>query len=329
MTEPNPDDHFSTPSAPHGLAPEGITIEPQAEAVADVQALPPSPPASNVVGTPLWVTGVFAVFVFGAIGGIGWLSLSGIDASKPAPDPRVTSLEQALRQDEQHIAALEARLGSLANQPVSAAADTSALEARLTALEQRPAPVMPDIAGAVAGASADLSAKIAMLDSRLQQEASKEAAHAALASRLQSASMALDLGQKLGDIPDAPASLSRFANVAPPVESALRQSFPNFAVTAEAASRPSAKDHGFVERMLFRVENLVTIRRGDQVLVGAPATVTLEAARGKLEAGDLAGAVAALTPLDDAARAAMAPWLNDAKALLDARAALSSMAAKS
>jgi hypothetical protein len=327
MTEPNTDDHFSTPSTPHGLAPEVITVEPQAEAVEEVPAVSQVPPASNPVGTPLWVTGVFAVFVFGAIGGIGWLSLSGITAGKPVADPRVTSLEQALRQDELQIAALQAKIGSLANRP--ATADTSALEGRLAALEQRPAPAMPDIAGAVAGANADLSAKIAMLDSRLQQEASKEADRAALASRLQSASIALELGQKLGDIPGAPAALSRFANTAPPTETALRQSFPGFAAAAEATSRPTSKDHNFAERMLFRAEALVTIRQGDKVLVGSPAAVTLEAAHGKLEAGDLAGAVAALTPLDDAARAAMAPWLNDAKALLDARAALSSMAAKS
>jgi hypothetical protein len=306
-----------------------ITTEPQGDAVEEVSVAPQAPPAAHPVGTPLWVTGVFAVFVFGAIGGIGWLSLSGIAASKPASDPRVASLEQALRQDEQQITALEAKLSALANRPTSAAADTSALEARLAALEQRPAPVMPDIAGAVAGASADLAAKIAMLDSRLQQEASKEAAHAALASRLQSASMALELGQKLGDIPDAPAALSRFANTAPPTETALRQSFASFAAAAEATSRPSAKDHSFAERMLFQVEALVTIRQGDKVLVGSPAAVILEAAHGKLDAGDLAGAVAALTPLDDTARAAMAPWLSDAKALLDARAALSTMAAKS
>ena len=329
MTEPNTDDHFSVPSAPHGLAPEVIANAPQGETVDEVPPAPPVPPASQPVGTPLWVTGVFAVFVFGAIGGIGWLSLSGIVATKPVSDPRVASLEQALRQDEQQIAALEAKLSALASRPAAAAGNTSALEARLAALEQRPAPVMPDIAGAVAGASADLAAKISMLDSRLQQEASKEAARAALASRLQSASMALELGQKLGEIPDAPAALSRFANAVPPTETALRQSFSGFAAAAEASSHPSATDHNFAERMLYRVEALVTIRQGDKVLVGSPAAVTLEAAHGKLDAGDLAGAVAALAPLDDTARAAMAPWLTDAKALLDARAALSTMAAKS
>ena len=329
MTEPNTDDHFSRPSVPHGLAPEVITVEPQAEAVEEVQAPPPVSPPSNAVGTPLWVTGVFAVFVFGAIGGIGWLSLSGIAEPKPASDPRVASLEQALRQDEQQIAALEAKISSLANRPAAAPVNTSALEARLAALEQRPAQVMPDIAGAVAGANADLSAKVANLDAKLQQEASKEAAHAMLASRLQAAGLALDLGQKLGDIPGAPPALSRFANAAPPTETALRQSFSSYAAAAEATSRPSSQDHNFAERMLFKVESLVTIRQGDKVLVGSPAAVTLEAAHGKLDAGDLAGAVAALNPLDDAARAAMAPWLNDAKALLDARAALSSMVAKS
>jgi hypothetical protein len=60
--------------------------------------------------------------------------------------------------------------------------------------------------------------------------------------------------------------------------------------------------------------------------VGAPAAVVLGTARDRLEAGDLAGAVAALDGLDGPAAQAMAPWRAHAQSLLDARAALAAMA---
>jgi hypothetical protein len=81
--------------------------------------------------------------------------------------------------------------------------------------------------------------------------------------------------------------------------------------------------------MWRKAQTLVTVRQGDTVLVGAPAAVTLNAARGKLDAGDLAGAVAALSALDGPAAKAMAGWRSDAQALLDARAALTSLGARS
>jgi hypothetical protein len=150
-----------------------------------------------------------------------------------------------------------------------------------------------------------------------------------MAAKLRTASAALASGLPLGTLPGAPPALARFATVAPPTEPALRLSFNHFADAAEAASKPAGDGHDFFGRMWVRAQMLVTVRQGDHVLVGAPAAVTLEAARGKLDAGDLAGAVAALGALDPAAAAAMAPWRADATALVDARAALAALAAKS
>jgi hypothetical protein len=290
---------------------------------------PPIPPTQpHKPGTPLWLTALLAILV---IIGFAWATQIHSSPDMAAPDPRIAQLTVLINQDEARIAALEAKLNDVASRPPASAAraDTSALEARLAALEQRPAPAIPDIAGAVAGANADLSAKLASLDSKLQQDMEKEAARTALSSRLQAATVALQLGQKLGDLPGAPPALARYAQTAPPTEASLRQSFAGYAAAAEAASHPALTGQDFADRMLTRIQSLVTIRQGDKVLVGAPAAVALEAAHGKLDSGDLAGAVAALGKLDDAARIAMAPWLQDALALLDARAALVSMAAKS
>ena len=69
----------------------------------------------------------------------------------------------------------------------------------------------------------------------------------------------------------------------------------------------------------------MTLRQGDNVLIGTPAARVVEQARAKLEAGDLAGAVAALDELDPAAARAIAGWRAEAQSLLDARAALAEL----
>ena len=80
--------------------------------------------------------------------------------------------------------------------------------------------------------------------------------------------------------------------------------------------------------MQNRAESLVTVRRGDNVLVGDPASGVIARARTALDAGDLAGAVTVLSTLSGPPAQAMAPWLGQAKALLEARAALAALAAR-
>ncbi len=339
-TTPQPTPEFPQPMQPE---PEIPASQPEMTATSHAALFhppqnsgamgPTSDAASAKGGTPLWVTGALALLL---AGGVAW-----VWQDRPAADgstARIAALEDALKTAQQRVsileqrptggdatrmATLEASLRALAARPVQ---DTTNLEARLGSLEQRPVPVIPDVAkdfqAAMAGASAELNARLASLDIKLQQEMAQ-------ATRLRTATTALEAGKPLGDLPGASPALSRFAQMAPPTEPALRQSFASFATKAEAASRPSAAGHDFAERMWMRAQQLVTVRQGDKVLVGAPAAVTLAAAHTKLDAGDLAGAVTTLASLDDAARAAMAPWVGDAQALLDARAALSSMAAKS
>jgi hypothetical protein len=78
--------------------------------------------------------------------------------------------------------------------------------------------------------------------------------------------------------------------------------------------------------MWLHIRSLVTIRDGEKVLVGAPAATVLAQAQGRLDAGDVGGAVAALGQLDGPAAQAIAGWKDQAQALLDARAALAKMA---
>ena len=138
--------------------------------------------------------------------------------------------------------------------------------------------------------------------------------------------MALDSGQALGNIPNAPPALAVFATNPPPSEAQLRLDFPAAARAAEAASIAGADRGTFWSRVLARLESLVTVSEGSHVLLGAPAAGVLIQAQARLDAGDLAGAVARLDTLDESTQQAMQPWLGQAQALLGARAALITLA---
>jgi hypothetical protein len=250
-------------------------------------------------------------------GGLFYVWFQQLTLTQPiGADPaRVAALEGQLRTLQQRVAQLEQRPA-----PAPAAApDLRPLEARLAALEQRPATVaaQPDLS--------PIAGRIDALDRRVTQTAADATAASRLAHAA-AAAAALAAGQPLGAIPDAPAALQRFASEKPPTDAELRLSFPAAANRAAAASRPPAEGQSTADRMWQRFAALVTVRSGDRVIIGAPAGPVLDAAREHLDAGDLAGAVAALDALDPGAAQAMAEWRARAQSLLDARAALASLA---
>jgi hypothetical protein len=159
----------------------------------------------------------------------------------------------------------------------------------------------------------------------LEQAQNASSARAERLAALQAAAAALQAGRPLGNLPAAPPALSRFAAAAPPREAALRLEFPDAAARALAASRPPDTAQGIADRIAQKFRALVTVRDGDRILVGPPAATVLADAETQLNAGNLAGAVAALDGLDPAAAAAIADWRDRARALLDARAALAGL----
>jgi hypothetical protein len=240
----------------------------------------------------------------------------------PGADPaRVAALEVQIRSLQQRVGQLEQRAAPSAPAPVPAA-DLRPLEARIAALEQQPAAAPAPSIGPLLG-------RLDALERRAGQSDAAAAAaekRADRAIRLQAAGAALAAGQPLGAIPDAPAALARFTTDKPPTEADLRLAFPDAASRAAAASIPGTEGQSVAERMWQRVASLVTVRSGDRVILGAPASVLLDEARARLDAGDLAGAVAALDALDAGATKAMAEWRGRAQSLLDARAALATLA---
>lgn len=153
------------------------------------------------------------------------------------------------------------------------------------------------------------------------------AAQAQTMAMLATASMALESGQKLGTIPNAPEALVRYATVAPPTEAQLRAEFETLAPrAAQRAGMTNSGVTGLWARLRAHVVDLISLRRGDQVLIGSRADGTLAMARRDLALGDLSGAVAAVKTLPAPAQRVMQPWLTRADHLLAARAALAQMA---
>lgn len=234
---------------------------------------------------------------------------------KPAPQP-VTDPALAGRIDDL-ATQMKAGQDALGNQIGAASQHLQALSDRVTAQQATVSGRLDDDEKRLAAAES-VTGRIDQLTAQTQRTA-----------RLQAAAVALVAGQKLGDIPGAPAAVTRYAQQAPPTEAALRLSFPTAAKAAEDAAQPVDESRSLGQRMWQTMQQAVTIRQGDHVIVGDPVAGVVGRARHALDAGDLTGAVAALDKLTGAPAQAMAGWLDQAHGLLAARTALTTMAAQS
>ena len=323
------------------------TERPMSEEPSVAPATPSVPPASapariaaKADPMPWLYGGGFLILLLGLV--FVWLN--------PNLPPSLAAAAPAIQSADQRIAVLDSRLKQLEARPVPPPAATPSdvvkLATRLDILETRdkadPAQVaqrLDVMAGRIEGMTGRLQTSIdtekqdiETLSARitvLEKAANSGAAIAARldrVARLDDAAMKLASGKPIGDLPNAPPALAKFAKVAPPTQAQLRLTFPQAEDAALAAEQPNLKNAPLVDRAWEKMQALVTIRRGDAVVVGNMSAVILGAARTSLDAGDLAGAVDALGHLADAPKQAMAKWIADAKALLDARAALVSMA---
>lgn len=252
----------------------------------------------------------------------------------------------------QQIGTLEARVARLEQKPTPQPVDLGPLNARIAALEQRPvgggtaAPDLAPLEARIAAVEQRKPADLAPLEARVAALEAKQPPETALIGRVDAldkglagvnqrsdrlarmlaAQAALDAGRPLGNLADAPSALAKFADAPPPTLAGLRLAFPAAAQAALAISPAPPQGRPWYARMWAEARELVTIRRGAQVLLGDPAAGVLDQARERLDAGDLAGAVELAGSLSGAQAAAMAGWLADAHALLDARAALAEWA---
>ncbi|MCS6891563.1 MAG: hypothetical protein NZN45_08095 [Rhodovarius sp.] len=262
-------------------------------------------------------------------------------ARPPAPAPasvadpaaqRLAALEGRLgllapveetRRLAQRLEAAEARLGELGRSGAAAAEAVGSLAARQQLLEGR----LAEAAAAQREALAVLERRAEAAERRFTEvEAGMAAAGQRLAGlerrllRLalrDSLREALAQGRPLGALlpPGAPPALARYAEAAPPTEAELRQGFEDAARAARLATQAAGRG----------LAGMLTIRRGEELILGDPAEAEIERARRLLSAGDWAGAVQRIAALQGPAREAMNPWLREAEALLAARAALAAL----
>jgi hypothetical protein len=284
----------------------------------------PAPPPPRRMSAGAWLV-LLAFLVLAASQAAQWRFLLN---PVPQPNPLAPRVEALA----ERIARLEAR-------PPPSAPDLAPLETRLSVLEQA---VQAQKSAQQTPPAAVSSSQIAALAERLQAAEARLAAvekaasapadlaeQVARATRVQAASLALNSGRPLGDIPGAPPALTRYATAPPPTEAVLRVAFPAAAKAALAAELLSPADQPWMTRLWNRARDLITIRQGEHVLVGNPDAATLARARAALDAGDVTDAVAAVSTLNGPPAQAMAGWLDQARGLLAARAALADMAAHS
>ncbi len=273
--------------------------------------------------------------------GLGFLILAGAIFYLWQSFTELSDQARDAQADRQQLVDMQARVNRLEQRPTP---DMSKITARLDALDGRVAndaqlasrlDTVSSRIEALAGRDQSTSDAIKQQNEALANrvaalEASAGNTQAASQrldriARLQQASMQLASGQPLGDLPGAPPPLARFAQTAPPTEAQLRALFLRTEPAALAAKSQDDTNASFADRVLQRAQGLLTIRRGDDVVVGNPVAITLSHAQAALDGGDLAGAVNTVETMTGPPAQAMAPWVEAAKGLLDARSALTQM----
>jgi len=239
-------------------------------------------------------------------------------AAPAAPDPAAAEAAAAA---QSQLAALSGKLDQLEQAQkaglAQSADEVKAADQAKAALEQTAAQQK-----AALDALTERLAKLEQGTGKIESEADM----AARAARVDAWQAALAAGKPLGPIEDAPPSLARFAKTAPPTDAALRHAFPAVAEQARALSQPQVAQESFWTRVLARMQQTIVVRRGDDVIVGDPAAGVLARATDAVDRDDLAGAVQALAALHGPAAQAVSGWVAQVRSLLEARAALASMA---
>jgi uroporphyrinogen-III synthase len=267
-----------------------------------------------------------------------------------ALDKRLTELQNALyaardqaRRDAQAGAATTSEVAQAAKAALADQAKaTAVLSQRVDALEKG---MDPAAFIAIRNGLNDVSAKLDALTKRM--EAAERVAQAARAEGMAQAAFALSVGQLRRAVDaglpfaaelaacrslagfDAALTgpldrLAPFAAGGVASRAALAQSFKQTAAAVVHAGRARDAESGAWRRFLAWLDSLITVRPVGAAAGDSPAARTARA-EAKLGAGDLAAAVAELGGLAAPAADAAKPWLERARARLQADQALAAL----
>jgi hypothetical protein len=269
--------------------------------------------------------------------------LAALESRGPAPSAeagadlaaKVAQLSDALGAQQRRLAALERALADVATEE-RASADPAKLQALADSLNA--------LKGDDAKLAADTRALRDRLD-RLEAEASRnaaaDAARAALVLAVSQLGAAVagpgPYAQPLaavaalvqGDADLGPAIATLQAHEATGVPTLVDLAGRFDAVSVAAARAAIVPDRpGWIGEMLAHLSRLVVIRRTGGDVAGEGPDALLARAEARLRAGDLAGAVTALSTLEDGPAEAVKPWLADARARIAVDSALASLSAR-
>jgi len=283
--------------------------------------------------------------------GLGFVILAGAIWcvwQNPVTPAQIANSAAYIRAVDQRLSAVDQRVSRMEQMPAPpSAADLGKVNARIDALEGRIGDQtqigtrLDQLSGRVEALSGRAQASTDQLKQQLDAANAKIAALQSSATsvataatridrliRLQAASVALANGRPLGAIPDAPPALARFTEKAPPTEAHLRLEFGAVQRNVLAAAKVDNTDRPFLERALGKAEELVSIRRGNEVVIGHSTVAALAQADAAVQAGDFPTALKSIGDMDPSAQKACTDWVAQVKSLLDARAALVDLAAR-
>lgn len=249
-----------------------------------------------------WARGPLIIaFAFPIVFVVLALLALGYGLYKSKADPAPVAVSESPKDAE--IARLTAELNALKSQPAPAPVETPATAA--------PAPVYAD-----PSLTARLNERMDRLEAN-QRLLVQAAASATAAAGLQQAAKGSQ--PFLSELADVEKSLTDTSLIAPlrplaqkgvPSEVSLAIEFPAYAARAQTAAKSTADD-SFLGRIGNALNGLISVRRVDGTAKGTD-NLLLQA-QGRLDEGDLAGALAVLATLPKPAQDALAPWLTRAR----------------
>ena len=346
-------------TAPVQPDPFVVEVEPKPMPVPEPE-LPPPPAAPRrpgifgpLLGGALAAIGGFALSHFNVLGfapdatGLATLSTQleqttqqqatadqQLSAQLSALADRIAALESAppaAAPDLSRLDALDQRLATLEAVPTDGTASTAALTAKVADLERRLAALPsgaadPALQQKLDDALARLTAAESAATARAD-EAEAAAQAAARATALDALGVAVDSGQpfaaELRALNDAAltTALSPLAETGAPTLAQLKSAFPDAAREALRLSRDLNSEDGWGDRMV----DFLAAQTGARPLTpqeGDTPDAILSRAEFALSEGRVVDALSELDPLDPAVKAALDPWIAQARAHLAAATAL-------
>jgi uroporphyrinogen-III synthase len=257
--------------------------------------------------------------------------LAALEARTASPDGAVTSIGESVSSQAKQLAAVTARLATL-EAAIGNAAQLDDVSKRLTMLEGRAAEAQSVLA---------LSDRVTALETTARRTMVEQSSNIALlmaVSQWREALLAghpfaleLQTTKALAARVDVTVDDSAFADAATRGVPTLADLQRQFSPAAAAAMRASAVPDGtsaWYRRILDRVLSIVTVRRLDGDAAGMNTAAVLARAENRLNAGDLAAAVAEMENLTGAAAIAAQAWQTQAKARVAAERAAADVATK-